>query len=84
MAWFVSCRLTGKGRGLTITDPVVRARTHANEKAAKEHARIILRLLPWACVQVGTFDATDPSRLLRPVTVSGWLRESDKPIRAYD
>jgi len=78
MTWFVSCLLPGDGRGFVVSDPVVRARTHANEKAAKEHARIILRLLPLARVAVRTLDATGPSRLLLPETVRAWLHEPDK------
>jgi len=82
MAWFVSCRLPDKGRGSATTDPLMRARMHADEKAAKEHARIIHRLLPWACVEVGTFDAIDSSPLPLRGTVRGWLRESNKPVLA--
>jgi hypothetical protein len=61
MVWFVSCRIPCSRRGFVVNDPVARPRAHANEKAAKEHVRTILRLLPLACVDVEILDDTDPS-----------------------
>jgi|SRR5271165_6521832 len=61
----------GDGRGFVVSDPVVRARRHANEKAAKEHARVILRLLPLAHVAVWTLDAY---RTVTPTAAGGGAR----------
>ncbi len=78
MEWFVSCLLPGARLSFVVSDPVVRARTHANEKAAKAHARIILRLLPRARVTVRTLDAAGTLRPQLPDRVRAWLREPDK------
>ena len=72
MAWFVSCSFPSNARGFMSTDPVLRARTHASEAAAKEHARIILRLLPRARVEIKALNASDSSQLVTPETMRAW------------